>query len=132
MSISGKFMTFSVGGVEVSGNFAWKVTEGGDVLDATVGANRGWETEDMGVQNLRVNVRGYMDVTIGSGYALVRRGQIIADVNFYRHIDDALPAYTVAEMLAAQSDQGGEVRGKIEWSADLHSRGDGVTYNDPS
>jgi hypothetical protein len=131
MSISGKYMTFTVGGVEVAGNYAWDADEGGDVLDATVGANNGWEKEDMGVQSLHVTVKGYMDLTDGV-YVPIRRGTILSDVEFYRTSADVTPAFAAAEMLAARSRQGGEVRGKIEWNAELHSRGDVVSYNDPS
>jgi len=131
VSISGKYLTCSINGVEIAGNYAWDADEGGDVLDATVGADRGWERENMGVQNLHVTIKGYMDVSTGQ-YTRVRRGAEITNLELYRHIDDATPAFSVSEALAVRSRQGGEVRGKVEWSCEVHSQGDVVTYNDPS
>lgn len=131
MSISGKYLTCTIGATEIAGNYAWDADEGGDVLDATVGSDRGWEREDMGVQNLHVTIKGYMDVSTGQ-YAVVRRGTVISNLMLYRHLDDETPAFVVESALVVRSRQGGEVRGKLEWNAEVHSQGDVVTYNDPA
>lgn len=131
MSISGKHMSAFVNGAEVPGSYSWNAEEVGDVLDATVGSDGGWEREDMGVQGLHVTVKAYLDISTGS-YTAYRRGTILTDVDLYRHIEDATPAFSVSEALVVRSRQGGEVRGKLEIEFEFHSRGDVVTVNDPS
>ena len=130
MSISGKYLTAMINGVVIQDNYSWSMDEGGDALDRTTGFWNGWEAEDMGVQNGHVSIKGYMDVANGQ-YIPIRRGTILTNLELFRNQDDATAAFTIAEALVVRSTQGGEIRGKIEWSCEVHSRGE-VIANDPS
>jgi hypothetical protein len=129
ITISGKYLTASIGGTEIYDNYAWDCDEDGTILDRSTGANAGWRKEDMGLQAAKVTIKGYMDV--GSGqYVPVRRGTIITNLKLYRSNGDSLAAFEIAECLVSRSHQGAEVDGKIEWSATLNSRSEVIT-NDP-
>jgi len=130
MSITGRKLTAYANGSELDGNNGWTAEETGDVLDATVGRDRGFEREDMGVQGLHVTVKGVHDVSTGT-LAGIRRGTILTDVQLFRDLDDATPAYSIDEALVVRFRLGAEVRGRFEWECEFHSRGDVVTYADP-
>lgn len=130
MSVSGKYMTCSINGLEIFDNYSWSMDEGGDALDRTTGAWNGWEAEDMGVQNGHVSIKGYMDVSTGQ-YLPIRRGQIITNLLLFPDENSIVPSFTIPEALIVRSTQGGEIRGKIEWSCEVHSRGE-VIATDPS
>jgi hypothetical protein len=129
MSVSGKFLTCTINGVEVFDNFAWEAEEGGDVLERTAGRHNGKEAEDMGVENCHISIKGHMDVQLGQ-YTPVRRGTIITNLKLYRNRNDSTPAFDIPEALSARSKQGGEIKGKVAWDAEVHTRGE-YTYNDP-
>src|SRR5262245_47421418 len=116
MSVSGKFMSCTINGVEIFDNYAWTAEEGGDVLERTAGRHQGKEAEDMGVENCHVTIRGYMDVELGQ-YVPVRRGTIITNLRLFRDRGDSTPAFDIPEALSVRSKQGGEVKGKVEWDA---------------
>ena len=130
MSVSGKYLTALHSGGTLSDIYGWTAEETGDVLDRTTGSFNGFEAEDMGVFGLHITAKGYMDVTTGSVNA-IRRGTLLTDLQLYRDINDAVPAYACTEALVVRFTQGGEVRGKMEWTAEIHSRGDVITYSDP-
>ena len=129
MSISGKFITCTIGNVEVEGNYAWEVEEGGDVLDRTVGSDNGAARQDMGVQDCRISIRGYMDVSTGN-YIPVRRGTVISNLELFRNDTDTNAAFVIPEALVSRSKQKAEVRGKVEWDCDALANGE-YTCNDP-
>lgn len=130
MSISGKYLEAKINGVFISGNYAWTVDESADDLDATTGEDDGYANHHDGVWDATINLKGYMDVAAGE-YTPVRRGTVITNLQLYRDKDDDDPAFEFPSCLVLQSTQGGEVRGKIEWSARVVLRGT-YTYNDPA
>lgn len=129
-TISGKYLTAMINGVEVYDNYAWDCDEDGTMLDRSTGANGGWRKEDMGLQAAKVTIKGYMSIASGQ-YTVVRRGTIITDLQLFRAADDAAPAFSIAECIVSRSRQGAEVDGKVEWNATLNSRSE-VIANDPS
>ncbi len=122
MSISGKYMTCLIGSTVVADNYAWDVDEDAKELDRTVGADNGYGDLDLGVQRATISIKGYMDVATGQ-YTKVEAGQIISNVHLYRDSADAIPAYTFPLVAVPKSKQGGEVDGKIEWSATFKNKG---------
>lgn len=130
MSVSGKYLTASHSGGTLSDIYGWTAEETGDVLDRTTGSYNGFEAEDVGVFGLHITTKGYMDVATGSVNS-IRRGTLLTDLQLFRDINDATPAYACTEAIVVRFTQGGEVRGKIEWTAEIHSRGDVITYSDP-
>jgi hypothetical protein len=130
VSISGKFMTCAINGVEIVGNYEWEVDEAGAVLDRTVGADGGKARQDTGVDDTTVSIRGYMDIADGQ-YTPVRRGTEITNLNLYRNSDDVTPAFEISEAIVSRSNQKAAVRGKVEWSATVLTQG-AFDYNDPA
>lgn len=128
MSISGKYLTVAIGDNELAGNYGWTAEEGGDVLDRTVGADGGKEREDMGVENCHITIKLYLDIATGQP-SLVKRGTVLNSLKLYRNRDDATPAFDIPEALVVRRTQGGEVRGKMEVSCEIHTQGD-YTEND--
>ncbi len=129
MSVSGKYLTATINGTVIEGNYAWEAEEGGDVLDRTTGADQGAARQDMGVQDCRVSIRGYMDVVTGQ-YTPVRRGTVIENLELFRTDADVTPAYSIPEALVSRSKQKAEVRGKVEWDCDCLANGE-YTCTDP-
>lgn len=130
MSISGKYMEARIGATVVRGNFAWSAEEGAAELDGTTAQDNGFENPDDGLYSLVVNLRGYMDVATGQ-YVPVRRGTTISNLRLYRNKNDLAPAFDVPVAKVFNSTQGGEVAGKIEWTARVKAKGS-YTYNDPA
>ncbi|MBA4191312.1 MAG: hypothetical protein C0467_25295 [Planctomycetaceae bacterium] len=129
MSISGKYLTAKIGTTVITDNYAWDAAEGGQMLGRTTGAFLGKRAEDFGVDELTIIIKGYMDVAAGA-YTPVRRGTTITNLRLYRDESDSVPAYDVPVAKVANSRQGAEVEGKVEWQAEIHAYG-GWTYNDP-
>lgn len=129
--ISGKFLTVKLGAtpVEVADNYAWSCDEGGDVLDRTVGADLGFEREDMGVVNCHGTIKLYLDITVGTPNALAR-GTVLEDLSLFYARGHTVPAFAFPEALVVRATRGGEVRGKMEYSVEFHSRGS-YTSNNP-
>jgi hypothetical protein len=71
-----------------------------------------------------------MDIVTGN-YAAVRRGTIITNLELFRIDGETTPAFSVPQALVVRSKQSGEIRGRVEWQAEIHSRGT-YTYNDPA
>lgn len=129
MSISGKALQAEIDGVFVHGNFSWQIEEDGDELDGTTAESGGYEDPEMGVYKARVTLKGYMDVADGT-YTPVRRGTIVTNLKLFRDITDVTPAFDIPTSLVLRSNQGGEVRGKVEWGSTIATKG-AYTYNDP-
>ena len=130
MSISGKYLTATIDGTEIFDNYAWDAAESGDELDRTTGAFAGYSATDVGVKSCRVTIKGYMDVTTGQYVAVKVSETNITNLKLYRSSDDATPAFEFPEATIVKSRQGGEVKGKIEWQAEIVNYGE-YTANDP-
>lgn len=129
MSISGKALQAQIDGIFVHGNFSWQIEEDGDELDGTTAESGGFEDPEIGVYKGRITLKGYMSVIDGT-YTPVRRGTVISDLKLFRDITDAVPAFDIPSAISLRSNQGGEVRGKVEWGATIATKGQ-YTYNDP-
>lgn len=115
-------MTCTINGIVIADNYAWDVDEEAKELDRTVGANNGFGNLDLGVQRATISIKGYMDVATGQ-YTKVEAGQIITNLYLYRDSADSYPSYSFPSVAVPKSKQGGEVDGKIEWSATFKNRG---------
>lgn len=127
MSVSGKYLSVFVGDDEVTDNFEWDIEEGGEVLDRTTGASNGWENEDNGVTHAHITVNGYYDIATGNTTG-IRRDTTLTSLALYVNRDDSTPAYLITEALVVRFRLRGQVRGRMEWTAEIHSKGDVVTY----
>lgn len=123
MSISGKKLGFAVGGVLIVGNYAWTASEEGDVLDRTVGSDRGKARSDLGVDDTKISAKLYLDLVSGE-YLLVRRGTELTNLELYGDIDAASPLFAFPEALVTRSSLGGEVRGRMEVNVEIVAQGD--------
>jgi hypothetical protein len=130
MSISGKFMTVKIGAVVVPLNSEWSVDEDVKELDRTTGADLGFRNRDGGIQDLHANLKAYMDISTGQ-YAEVQAGTVISNLNLYRDINDASPAFVIPSCLSLKSNQSVIVDDKCTWTANVATKGS-YTYNDPT
>ena len=133
MAISGKEIQAKIGGmspVAINGNYAWTAEEAVAELDGTTAEDDGFENPEAGLKSCVVNLKGYMDVQAGE-YTPVVAGTTISNLKLYRDKDDATPAFVFTSALVLNSTQGGEVNGKVEWTARVKSKGS-YTYNDPA
>ncbi len=128
--ITGKYLVAKINGVLIQNIFKWNAEEGGDVLDATVGTDLGFEFEEMGVENCHITTTLYLDIVNGV-YSNVQRGIIMTNLQLFRNIADTVPAIQAPLALAIRSGQGAEVRGKFEVPVEIHTLGQYVT-NDPA
>jgi hypothetical protein len=123
MSISGAYLSAKVNGVAFSGLHGWTAsTTGTDKLDATTGADGGYTKTDIGCKNLRVSLKLLFDVTDGITVTL-EEGDILSDVELYRHQGDDEPAYDLPEAIVVGDTETVEVRGRIEIDAEIENRG---------
>jgi len=129
MRHTGKFMIAAINGVVISGNYAWTMDENADELDGTTAEDLGFENPSDGVYSGTISLKGYMDIETGN-YTVVRRGTQISNLQLFRNVGDPVPAFAIPSAIVLNSTQGGEVRGKIEWTARAKSQGE-YTYSDP-
>lgn len=128
---TGAFMEAKIGGmapVFIAGNYAWDVDEQSDDHEGTTGEDAGFENGCTGVGVAVITLKGWMDIAAGE-YTPVRAKTIINDLKLY--LDEASTVnwtFPVAEVITSK--QGGQVKGKVEWSATIRSRG-AYTYADP-
>jgi hypothetical protein len=127
--ITGKYLVAKLNGVLIENVFKWNAEEGGDVLDATVGTDLGFEYEEMGVENCHVTTTLYLDIVNGV-YSNVQRGTVLTNLQLFRNVADTVPALLIPFALVVRSGQGAEVRGKFEVPCEIHSQGP-YTTNDP-
>jgi hypothetical protein len=127
MSVSGKFLSAFLNDEEIADNFEWDVEEGGEVLDRTVGSHGGKEYEDVGVTHTHITVNGYYDILTGNTSG-IRREAVLTDLGLYVNRGDSSPAFYIGEAIVVRFRLRGQVRGRMEWTAEIHSRGDVVTY----
>jgi hypothetical protein len=128
---TGAFMEAKVGGmapVFLAGNYAWDVDEQADDHEGTTGEDAGFENGCTGVKVAVITLKGWMDIAAGE-YVPVQAKTIITNLKLY--LDEASTVnwtFPVAEVITSK--QGGTVKGKVEWSATVRSRGS-YTYADP-
>lgn len=127
--ISGKALTAKIGATTIVGVFNWEAEEVAAELDTTTAADGGFDHPEDGVKSLTVRLRGYMD-TVDGEYAPIRRGTTISNLNLFRASTDATAAFVIPTAKVFRSTQGGEIKGRIEWSAEIKAVGS-YTYNDP-
>lgn len=131
MNHSGQYMEAKIGGmtpVFVAGNYAWEVSEEADDHEGTTGEDEGYENGCTGVKVAVVNLRGWMDIAAGE-YVTVQAKTIISNLKLYLD-KDATVNWTFPTAEVITSTQGGEVKGKVQWTARIKSRGS-YTYADP-
>lgn len=130
MSVSGKKIAAKIGTALIVGLVGWKARESAIELDATTGADLGYEHPEAGVLGLTVEISGVMDITSGE-YIPIRAGTIFTNLKLYRDVTDTTEAYLIPTATALESSQGADVKGRFDISATVKSIGS-YTVNDPS
>lgn len=130
MSVSGKKLAAAINGTAVVGLVSWRLSETSQELDATTGADLGFESPDHGLLGCQVELGGTMDLTTGR-YVPLRAGTTLANLRLFREVTDVTPAALIPTALILQSNQGGEVRGRFEIAATIKSKGS-YTISDPA
>jgi hypothetical protein len=129
-SSSGKDGTAVVNGAAANGLRGWRVEESGEVLDATDAEAAGTGQSDTGVNDIRVNLKGFHK--LGSGpFPGLRRGSQISSVvlNLNKNVAGAAWSFTLLVVTEVRSMS--EVRGQIEWDVDCENAVGG-TYSGPT
>lgn len=127
MSISGKYLTATVGGTAIDGTHSWEADHQVDDLDATVGNDGGFTDTDAGCESLSVRVQFYFDLTTGAAAGL-RPGTELTNVNLYRVASSDL-AYTIPTAIVVGRTFSAQVRGRLEVTATIKNKGT-FTYTD--
>ena len=126
MSVSGKFLTATVGSANVNGTHEWSAQETADRQEATTGADRGRGRKDGGVIDTKVSVTFYLDIATGQ-FTFVRTGTILTDVKLFADIDSATPLYELGTAEVFDFQIRGQVRGQMIATCELEAKGDVVT-----
>ena len=122
MSVSGKFLTAKIGTAVIVGNYAWTVKESVEKLDAITAADAGANRKDFGVEEAQITIKLLVDVTTVK-YEPLAAGTEVTSLKLYRVATDAQPAFSFPLARVFDSDQGGELRGRFEMSAQLENVG---------
>ncbi|AMV28788.1 hypothetical protein VT84_30625 [Gemmata sp. SH-PL17] len=116
MSVSGKYLTAKIGAAEIKGTYAWRVSERYEKLDAITAADNGNNRKDFGVGEAEISLRLLIDIASGA-YEPVAAGTEITALTLYRKKGDAQPAYSFPLVRIFDSEQGAEIRGRVEVNA---------------
>jgi hypothetical protein len=130
VSISGKFLTAAVNGVNIDGTHEWSVAESGDRLEATTGANNGRGKKDVGCIDTRIRVVFYLDISTGL-FTFIRTGAVLTDLQLFHNIVASAPLYQIASATVFDATVRGQIRDRMIVEADIEANGDVVTATDP-
>lgn len=130
MSVSGKKIAAKIGTTLIVGLVSWRVRESSQELDATTGADAGYEHPDNGVLGATIELNGVMDLTSGE-YVPIRAGTEFTDLKCYRDAADTDPAFLFPTARVFESGQGGGVKERFEINCTAKSVGS-YTVTDPA
>lgn len=130
-TVSGKGLrcTFDVANTAFSGVTNSDVQEVGDELDATDSETAPYISTDIGCTGLKVQIKGNSRVD-GITYTSFKMGTILTNVKIYPH-GEANPGWTMAEAIVLPGSQAAAIRGKVEYTLNIASRG-AFTYPTPA
>lgn len=131
MSISGKFLSATVGVGTIEGTHEWTVNERGDRLEATTGANNGRGKKDVGVIDTMVKIVFYLDITTGE-FQFIRTGTTLTNLKLFLDNTATNPMYLLTSARVFDTTVRGQVRDRFIVEADIEAVGDVVTQNEPN
>jgi hypothetical protein len=131
MSISGKYLTAAINGVNIEGTHEWSFKETADRLEATTGADQGRGKKDLGVIDGNVRIVFYFDIATGV-YEFIRPGSQIVDLALYHDGNAATPLVLIADAQVFDATVRGQVRDRMIVEAEIEPYGDVVTVTDPA
>lgn len=129
-TVSGKGLrcTFDAGPTSFSGVTSSDVQEVGDELDATDAESAPYLSTDIGCTGLKVQIKGNSRVD-GITYVEFKMGTILTNVKIYPH-GTTNPAWEMAEAIVLPGSQSSTIRGKVEYTLNIASRG-AFVYPEP-
>lgn len=130
MSISGKLLAVTIGATTVVGSHTWSCEEFADELDATTGADAGFETSDFGVYGARISIEFWLDVTTGL-YSYIRRGTILTNLKLWLSSLATNPMFLFTTAKVFKSTPRGQVRDRFGVSVEAKGQGS-YTQNEPN
>ncbi len=131
MSISGKYLTARLGATNITGTHEWSVSESGDRLEATTGANNGRGKKDVGVIDTRIKVVFYLDVSSGA-FVFIRTGTALTDLKLFADGNSVTPLYSISSATVFEASVRGQIRDRFIVDAEIEANGDVVTANNPA
>jgi hypothetical protein len=131
VSISGKFLTATIGTTPIDGTHEWSVQETVDALEATDGASGGRAKKDFGVTDTKIRVTFYLDVTTGA-YTFIRAGTSLTNLALYADANSATPLYVIGDASVFSATVRGQIRDRFIVDAEIEAYGDCVVASDPN
>ncbi len=129
-TISGAYLSATIGNSTIEGVMGWKARETVARLDGQTGVHAGYTADDFGSKTLNVDLQLVMDIT-STPYLLISPGTTITNLKLYRNATDTDPAFLVPTFKVFDADQGATVKDKFSITASGSSYGS-YTANDPS
>jgi hypothetical protein len=113
----------------IAGTHEWSVSETGDKLEATTGADSGRGRKECGVIDTQIKIRFYFDVSTGVA-AFIRTGTVLADLKLFADENSTSPMYSIASATVFHFNVQGQVRDRFVVDADLEANGAVITFTD--
>lgn len=121
-TVSGKYLIGVIENVTIVGMQEWDVDETADQLDASTGADQGFENDDDGQTRAVITINLVQNLATGI-YAAVRVGTLITNLRLYRSYTDAQPAFSIPLAKVYQSKNGGKVKERFTTLVVARSKG---------
>lgn len=131
MSISGKFLSCSIGATVIAGAHEWSVAEVGDRIEATTGATSGRGKKDVGVIDCRIRIVLYLDVTAGI-FTTMRAGTTLSSLKLFAVSTATNPLYTFTTVNVFESTVRGQVRDRFIVELECEPAGNVITAAEPN
>ena len=122
MSISGKFITATIGAVLIRGVQSWTAEDSSQELDGATAEDLGFEHPDDGLAVLSVSMDLVVDITTGS-LIPISRGTLINNLNLFANATAAQPIYNVPTFKVFKSTPKGEIGGRFTYAVQGKSIG---------
>lgn len=122
MSISAKGIHGYIGDNLIAGLYSAKFRESGGELDNCTAASEGYGNPEGSILEGTLTISGWYDVGL-SAYVPIRARTVVEGVLLYATADETNPIVDMPFALATESEIGGEVRGKIDFSVTLKTKG---------
>jgi len=110
--ISGKYITAVIGSRQVIGLQKWTCRETVDKLDGQTAQHLGFSANEPGSTLAEVTIEFAQDIAVGE-YVAVQKGTIISNLKLYRSQFDNLPAFAFPTFTVFESENMGEIKGKL-------------------
>jgi len=122
MSITGKFIAANGSAQTIGGVYSAHADATVEKLDRTTAPDGGFGISDAGVADLTVDIKGYIDVG-ASAYSPVYPGALVSNMSIPVTANGTVHLLDLPLGLAVKFSTGGEIRGKLEFSAQVVNKG---------